>query len=756
MKNHQLHGPMKNFSMSRLLKTLGCIAATLIGWQSAQAFSLLGPYEPYQVPEIGYNLPGDIGGPHNLGEFFRWNTPVTYYAADESFLDYFRSNGLHAIESAFEVFNALTNTPFSTINPNDFPTDTRRVNHKAQQLQLVDLKSDAMALIIEELGLTESERYVWTIRNRRTQPGLSCPFMIYDVIMRSFDPITFEPSPYVNGNLFSYLIIEICSGPNPLAVTFNFPVDPTVTDLTPVTEDGAAQFGTFFTGLTRDDVGGLRYLYRSQNVTWENPSDDSLEFVTNLNRHVLIYTSNLLSLAQIAITNDTAGLNAIFPNLQVLSSSNTFAAVTVTNFTAYTTNFPWDPITAPPHVVIVPVPTVIFTNFFTHTFGNLFSLSNTPTGPVIVPLLSLPAPTNRVIVTMVTNVTVTNSFTGLPVTITTAKSFVTNTISGDFVILPPNACDLKILNLLGTVTNASTNVVLSSTNLNFTLPNGVTNLVPFDIDLVTYSTQRVFDAFVVECNGTNGGTLRRGIDRIQFIRTSYDSLIGRFYQPITNIYYLLEITNSVQRTNWFERIVTRPDWLFRAYDAPGIPEEFGFRTDTASNFQTNDNTLFDLQGPGHINPHMNIDYNKVGPNLVNVYSPFAPFSDLHQAGAFTNFIWGSFDSTTNAPIVYPEDIRIDDIERLLVFQITSADLPNAVSGQDYSTQLTLSGGEEPVTWSLAANSAPLPDALVLESNGLLHGTVTAPPGTYVFTVMASDVSGRSTTRTITLNVVSGP
>ena len=38
-----------------------------------------------------------------LGEEYRWNVPVLTYAFDQSFLDYFGSNGVAAVEKAFQI-----------------------------------------------------------------------------------------------------------------------------------------------------------------------------------------------------------------------------------------------------------------------------------------------------------------------------------------------------------------------------------------------------------------------------------------------------------------------------------------------------------------------------------------------------------------------------------------------------------------------------------------------------------------------------
>ena len=90
---------------------LGLIVAGLFvtAWSvpEARAFSLLGPYEAWMVPQTGFAQPGDIGGPMNLGQEYRWNVPVLAYAFDQSFLDYFGSNGVAAVESAIGILNSL-------------------------------------------------------------------------------------------------------------------------------------------------------------------------------------------------------------------------------------------------------------------------------------------------------------------------------------------------------------------------------------------------------------------------------------------------------------------------------------------------------------------------------------------------------------------------------------------------------------------------------------------------------------------------
>ena len=117
------------------------------------------------------------------------------------------------MEQAFAILNGLTNMSSYSPDLSEFPLGASHINYQAENLHLLDLKSTALHLVVEELGSDEPDRYVWTLRTREVQPGLSCPFMYYSVIKRNFDPVTFEPSSYVNGVLFSYIIREMLHRP---------------------------------------------------------------------------------------------------------------------------------------------------------------------------------------------------------------------------------------------------------------------------------------------------------------------------------------------------------------------------------------------------------------------------------------------------------------------------------------------------------------------------------------------------------------
>jgi hypothetical protein len=269
--------------MSRLFQRI-LLAALFAGSAgSASAFSLLGPFavnaanEVWQVTRIGYDIDNnDIGGPLNLGEEYRWNIKTITYGFDESFLNYFGQDGVDAINAAVAILNNLPPVSKMTTNLSEFPLNTRHVNYRASALNLIDLKSIALATLVEEMGLAGPEHYTWTLRSITFPPDQTN----YVVIKRNFDPVTLAPSSYVNGTLYTYAVIDPAAfdqDDNPIADAVEIPVDPLASQFTAVAAvnssfiaGGALLPGDFLTGLTRDDAGGLRYLYHKSNYNIES------------------------------------------------------------------------------------------------------------------------------------------------------------------------------------------------------------------------------------------------------------------------------------------------------------------------------------------------------------------------------------------------------------------------------------------------------------------------------------------------------
>lgn len=748
--------------MLRIFKSYGWLGALVVGLQPVLGFSLLKPFnEAWQTTTIGYNIPwmADIGGPANFDEGYRWNTPTNYYAVDQTFTDFFGSNGVVAVEQAFALLNnTLTN--LSGTDLNEIPTEGNRINQRAAALSLLDVKSATLAAVLEELGLASAERYVWTLYSRVC---VVCPGeCTYYVVMRNFDPFTFLPSPYINGQLYDYVIWDNCGTtnypPQPMNAVAQTYIPGNSSDYYSTSASGFfSTFGTYITRLTQDDVGGLRYLLRTNNIVWESTSSDTTEYITNGAVSQVLYTSNLMMLADLALTNSDANLATLYPGLTFNTPGNVYpVVVTNTVITSYVTN--------PPYGDYGTQITVYATNYqwgvqlrYTHDFGNLAVVQYLNGAWTNYLVSDLSALRGHAFVTLQTVKVASGNSPYTPyastnvVTTTnvTALNFATNDVVGEFFILPAGSCAMQLLDNLITLTNTYTNLLSSFTNMvvntNSVATNstgtGVTNLTIITQNLITYSTNHVLWALPVTCVGTNS-TLREGMNCIQFERSSYDSLLGRFFQPITNYYQSVIITNGMAAPHKCQRIVAAPDFTFSSLDLATFSYA---RTDTATNFKVG-NALPGLAGPGNIDTEgMWIHFNRLSPFLINAWTTNQAYA------AITNFTWASFDGSTNDPVLYPLGTSLTALENEILFQIGGVMPVDGTVGQPYSELVPVSGGEAPYTWVLTPGSAPLPPGLGLSSAGVLAGTPTQS-GQFAFTVTVTDAGARSTTQTVGITI----
>jgi hypothetical protein len=90
------------------------------------AFALLGPFADWMEITNDFRHPGDVGGPMEINEAYRWNVPILTYGFDQSFLDFFGSNGVRAVEAALQILNdfppasVLTLTNYSTYTQQNY------------------------------------------------------------------------------------------------------------------------------------------------------------------------------------------------------------------------------------------------------------------------------------------------------------------------------------------------------------------------------------------------------------------------------------------------------------------------------------------------------------------------------------------------------------------------------------------------------------------------------------------------------------
>ena len=796
-----------------MIKRYFWIALLAVGLQSSRGFALLGPQtgagaETWQTAIIGYlygyantSVPGgpvffgDIGGPHNIGEEYRRNTPVVYYTYDQTFLNFFGTYGATAVDGAYSIMNSIPAA--DKLDLTAFPLEATHDNYTARSLFLTDLKSVTLHLLVEQMGLADPERFVWTLHDRVVPPG--CPLTTsYLVVQRNLDYQTsplnqIQYSSYINDIFYTYWIYEHCSGINPLAVTVPFSTDPESALFTSVAANnfdgfffsffdetlfphntsGGLQIGYFYNGLTRDDVAGLKYLYTTNNVNRELPDPTSVVFTvtTNLLLQQLFPTvsgtnnagTNGLGfysydgtfgygdygwLMATALTNNPATLQALYPGLVINSYSNYFVIATNYTYTQYFTNTGVGTVYPPVLTLVTRTNrTPYLLEKFVYKFGN------------VVPYrTSANTTTKRQTITVTANTGA--PYPALPVTNTTVQSITYPGLpSGEFFLLPlfhTNVCPLNLLSVGLTNVLAITNF-LTSANTNIVTATNTTTFSSTMIE-ISYFTNHIWITHPVTCTeDTNAANLYQGIGGVKFKRVDYDSLIGQFFQPITNYYNMVSLTNYQWQSQHLVRVVNRPDFLMTASDQ-GLPNTFNGTVTRNINY-TPSPILNGLAGPGTINTPTTFDYNKIGDATWNGYdiNTFVLANTnafLYQLGEIPSLAWASFDSSTNAPILYPNGTSIATLESILTFRFTPSAPPGGQKNVYYSQVFTTGGGllQPPLNWS--ASGLPPGMALATAPNGtdfILSGTPTTA-GTYDFVLQLSDALGRSMQWTFTITI----
>ncbi len=783
--------------MLRSVKNIFWMLALVAGAQSAFGFALIGPpdttgtEDAFMTAALGYNVGGaENGTPRSIKEEFRRNTPVVYYSVDQSFWNYFNTNGVAAIDQAFEMYNSVGKV--SQLDINDYPEDSRRVNFRALADNLIDLRSFVAGILSEQVGLFEPTRWVWALSERfqlAHPPGTpACPFnMGYAVYQRNYSitPVgtdTYPTTSYVNGVLYSYFIDETCGTVNPIADAVEFPVDPLSQPYSAVADFESLDYaglvpGAFYTSLTRDDVAGMKYLYDPTNVNNEAAGARVTEFITN-DAPEVVTTQDLGALAAAAKVNNAAALQALFPGITVLSTSNYFGFQITTNVTETLHNSPLDPAGAPPsHPVFSTNYTTNVVQFFSHTIGNIFTNSFATRG-IVGTVIS----------------TITNSPfapAGFPATTNTVVTLSPATgVFGDFFVLPANECGALVLSNMLTTVTAVTNLPVVTSN---TVTTGTNVVITFTPGNVTFTTNHTLIYLPVTCP-TNRIAQRGGVDHLQFIRRDYDPITTQLWDPVTNNYTLVEldVTNDVYVERHFSRRVPRPDLLFSCANlssgnqtlvysntVDNLTETVTFGPPTGLTSPTiglwedsfgligNLNAGFDVTArPGNqVGPGTIIDQLAL-PTIFVFNNQFPVFENLSlTTGATNSFIftteaqqapfdaWASFDGTTNAPVVYPNGTALTDLENLVRGPApTTPTLPDGNIGVPYSAQLTAHGGTAPYTWSLAPTSPGLPAGLNISPGGKITGVPSGPASIYDFTVRITDSAGkiRDVQYTITL------
>ena len=775
------------------MKTILLVVAVGLGLlPSARAYSLAGPVgnggDAWQQQVIGYGPPTSFFAPKNLTEEYRRNVPTVYYSYNTAFVGYFGPNGMAAVDGAMAVMNNLTNVSSYSTALSEFPLESRHINYQAQALGLFDLKSFTLGIMVEQMGLADPMEWVWTLHDRWHVGPVPCPTgMEYLVVQRNYDIVSsplnqVQYSPYVNDVLYTYEIVEACAPGPVLALAVPFTVDPLADTFSPVAsaDDGSIFWGDFFTGLTRDDVAGLRYLLQYTNRNFETVSADSLLYTITTNTsayqvfppyltgstnlagtngagyYVFNGSTNggfgygdLAAFLSFSSTNSPAAVQAAYPGVIVTSSSSGFIiASNIPNYYTYYKPAPaGSPYGTPPTLVLASNFPAYFEVFYTNTFANVFTNHYTTNSYATLQTFTYSAPAG--------------SPYGTPA-ITNKSVKLINYASGDFFVLPPfytNVCPLDIISSPIIQVQATTNFLTSGTTNFVTTTNTLS--VSNSISLVTYFTNYSYETHPVSCTVTSGATgIYHGIENVKFVFAQYDSLIGQNFQPITNNYtmVLFDPAQNKDVLQHFQRIVTTPDYLFDAQDmatgpSSGVHGVFTFGRNL--DFDTAD-VPTGQAGPGTITSPTTITFDKVGPVYFNSYgdvmngSPYftnSPGSDITDLYYGEYFVWASYNGTTNAPVVYPNGTSTDDLGNLITVQISPTTLPIGYAGYKdvtYTVTFTTTGGSfsPPYTWSATG----LPSGLTVVSNPDNTATLTGNPtqsGYFVFNLTMTDSLGRS-------------
>ena len=306
-----MNAKIKN-TTAKTAALLFCVLG-LLWTPAAKAFVLIGPLDATEqtINAVNVNLTDDLGGPKELKTFFRWNTPDLTYSFDSSFVQYMGIEGMEAMNKVFGIVNDFfVNSDYDGVSRMDLIQhgfasnyNSTWVNTTAQNNQVIDIKSLALGMVVNHIGLGNPHRYAYVIRGIVPNPtGTQWNF---NVRLRNYDPLSWQPTDRINSVQYSYRLIHDAA-----PIAGGAIVAPTFADMEEYTGDISGNawtsvagiidsfygntaiywttqptlfnFGVYYDGynamggryeprhaLTYDDAGGLKYLYRTNNYVFE-------------------------------------------------------------------------------------------------------------------------------------------------------------------------------------------------------------------------------------------------------------------------------------------------------------------------------------------------------------------------------------------------------------------------------------------------------------------------------------------------------
>ena len=648
---------------------------------------------------------------NNLGEEYRMNSPVITYTYDESFLSYFGSNGVVAVNKAFDLLNAIppassikTNYPPSSSTENNlwnYPIRPDRLHARAYNDRILDIKSYAMAELFSFMGLGNPEDSAFQLE-----------FGV--VALRNWDPISYGPSKYVNGSLLSWVVVGASNA-------VPFPIDVTK----PVVTLAGSSYhrnprlaeGKYLVAPTRDDIGGYKYLYRKDNFNIEGLPPSTYQMVTNMPNptNPAIFSIDLrwfckesktntpAAFKQFVLTNqwwDLPYTNLSIPPLLVLKTNVTWEMGWTTNVTPYLTNFPWTPVGQPATLVYLTNKYRTFRPSYDYVFGNVITNIHVPADKSEVLHRSWEVVPNAPLWSVVGSVPTTTNYN--------TKVLDDDCPHGEIIILPTtNVVGYHFTDMQFERVNTLTNLLTPTNNLanpGGALPGqggglgaagaAITNFVGVMEDEVWQSTNHAYLAYPIVLQ-TNA-LLLGGVDKIRYLRMQNKSLVGTQLEPLipsspsvakykfpdlekqtftyvipnasaglTNrigeyVYEMDYVVEGVRKTGKFIKFFTSPDITIVALNSPPTLTTGYVPPAVINNNAINGVWSQNLYGPGVIQPSGNM---VIGFNKIGIHWDVDTTYYLNEENQAPGWTWGHYDGSMSEPMLFPDSLTIRDLER---------------------------------------------------------------------------------------------
>ena len=670
---------------------------------------------------------------NNLGEEYRWNSPIVTYTYDESFLSYFGSNGVVAVEKAMEMLNSIpaassikTNYPPANADENNlwnYPVRPDRFHARAYNNRILDIKSYALAELFGFMGLGNAEDNAFQLE-------------FGSVVLRNWDPISYGPSKYLNGNLISWAVLGFTN-----AQPFSIDVTKSLMTLAGTADNRVPRLeeGKYLVAPTRDDIGGYRYLYRKDNFNVENLPPSTYQMVTNQPNltNPAIFSIDLRWFSKESKTNTPAAFqqflltnqwwgpaytNITVPPLTILKTNINWSLGWTTNVTPYLTNYPWTPIGQPATLVNLTNKYRTFQPSYDYIYANVItnihvpaeeseilyrSWEVVPAAPLWSVIGSVPTTTNY------TTAILNDEFPQgeiiiLPTGNTAAGAGIGQGGGGGG---PANVVGYHFTELEFERVNILTNMLTDTNSLanpDAALPGqggglgaggaAITNFVGVMEDEVWASTNHAYLAYPIVLQ-TNS-LLLGGIDKIRYTRMQGDSLVTTNYSSdrfIRNykfpnledqtFTYIIPgsaqaLTNAAlpsysYEMDYVENSVRKTGKFIKFFSTPDItftainaPPSVT-STNTAGAGVVNNNAINGIQTLGLNGPGVIQSSGNMNFsfNKLGLHWDLNPSFFLNEENQTPGWVWGHYDGSMSEPMVFPNSQTIRDLEK----QIYSGD-----------------------------------------------------------------------------------